>query len=60
MRMCVCVCVCVCVQCPQQQQKVLWLLSLLDCVEVAVEVLAHKYLGEPSKWGVVIIMQLIR
>jgi len=49
-----------CLQCPQVQQRLLWFLSLLDCVEVALEVLTQRYLGEPSKWGAVIVMQLIR
>ena len=50
----------VCVQCSREQQSLLWCLSFLDTVEVAVEVLTQRFAGEPSKWGVVILMQIIR
>ena len=47
-------------QCSAQQQSLLWCLSLLDTVEVAIEVLTQRFAGEPSKWGVIILMQLFR
>ena len=53
--MCVCACVHACAQ-----QRLLWLLSLLDTVEVAVEIMSEMKLGEPGKYAVVFLMQIIK
>jgi hypothetical protein len=38
----------------------LWSLSLLDCVEVAMEIMSEMALREPGKWAVVILLQIIK
>ena len=41
-------------------QRLLWQLSVLECVEVAVEMTSHLVFNEPGKWGVVILLQLVK
>ena len=48
------------VQCSVEQQVLLWLLSLLDTLEVAVEMMSQHLFREPGKWGMVILLQIIR
>ena len=38
----------------------LWALSLLDCVEVAIEILSEMAFREVGKWGVVFLLQIVR
>ena len=38
----------------------LWLLTLLDTLEVAVEMMSQRLFREPGKWAMVILMQTLR
>ena len=48
------------VQCSPHEQRLLWILSLLDCVEVTIEMMTQRFSGDAGKWGVVILMQFMR
>ena len=43
-----------------KQQRLLWSLSLLDCVEVAIEITSGMAFSEPGKWAVVMLLQIIK
>ncbi|XP_030056697.1 peroxisomal biogenesis factor 16 [Microcaecilia unicolor] len=45
---------------PVSQQKLLTWLSVLECVEVFVEMSAAKVWGEPARWVVIILLQLAK
>lgn len=47
-------------QCTRNQQMLLWSLSVLDCLEVVVEMYSRVMLNEPGKWGVVILVQIVK
>ncbi|XP_064399974.1 peroxisomal membrane protein PEX16-like isoform X2 [Halichondria panicea] len=46
--------------CSKEQQVLLWLLTLLDTLEVAVEMISQRLFQEPGKWAMVILMQTLR
>ena len=48
------------VQCTAQQQVLLWSLSVLDCLEVVVEMYSKVAFNEPGKWGMVILVQMLK
>ena len=39
---------------------VLWLLAVLECTEVMLEVTSELTVGEPGKWAVVILLQCVK
>ena len=39
---------------------VLWLLAVLECTEVMLEVTSELAVGEPGKWAVVILLQCVK
>nr|XP_033784625.1 peroxisomal biogenesis factor 16 isoform X2 [Geotrypetes seraphini] len=45
---------------PISQQKLLTWLSVLECVEVFVEMSAAKVWGEPARWSVIILLQMAK
>ncbi len=47
-------------QCSSLQQSLLWSLSVLECMEVGVEVSCEMVFSEAGKWGVVILMQIVK
>ena len=48
------------VQVPRRQRVMLWLLAVLECMEVMLEVTSELALGEPGKWAVVILLQCLK
>ena len=56
-----CVCVCVCVEkVPRGQRVLMWLLAVLESVEVMLEVTSELAVGEPGKWAVVVLLQCVK
>ncbi|CAI8015842.1 Peroxisomal membrane protein PEX16 [Geodia barretti] len=45
---------------PRGQRVVLWLLAVLECTEVMLEVTSELAVGEPGKWAVVILLQCVK
>ena len=43
-----------------KQQFLLWALSLLDCVEVAVEMMSEVAFREAGKWVIVTLLQIVK
>ena len=46
--------------CVRTTEVAMVILSLLDTVEVAVEIMSEMKLGEPGKYAVVFLMQIIK
>lgn len=45
---------------PRSQRVLMWLLAVLECTEVMLEVTSELALGEPGKWAVVILLQCVK